>query len=495
MKKMNKIISISLVFGALFYISSCSSSKLDEYQFEPRVPNRYVVLDSLVAVDTVSIAETNWRNYFNDGQLTGLIEQGIKHNFDMSLALKDIEIAKLRAEQTKLEWLPTIGSTVAGAAYQFRSENYYSNPSSNWYENSGKEAPSSMHVQSVQNITDINFSWEIDIWGKFKNKEAQALAEYLETEEAKKAIQTELVAQIAESYYSLILLNAQLEVARTNYSLSENTYKILQLQFDAGEVTALAKQQTKSQMLTAKALIPTMKQQIGLQENRLNLLTGNFPTSLGISPEKLDEVTFADSLTTGVPLQLLKNRPDIKAAELTLQSKNASAGVTQKMMYPSLQIDLSGGVNSMLAKNWFNIPGSLFGGVVAGVSQPIFNKGKLKTNHKTALLERDKAEINLQRTVNNAIIEVTDALVILHTLEEQLEIAEEQVENSLLAVKQSNMLFENGFATYLEVINAQRSALENELNYNQLKLNKLVARIQLYKALGGGWVDYEDLND
>ena len=490
MKKINKLISQILTFICLVYLISCSTNTAN-YNFEPKFPKQYVVLDSLISEDSTNIAEVNWRNFFSDGQLTGLIEQGLKHNFDLMAALKDIEIAKLKAKQSKLEWLPELDATLGGMAYQFKSENYYSNPSTNWYENNGKEPPSSLYFHTIQNYTDIDFSWEIDIWGKFKDKKAEALAEYLETEEAKKAIQTELVVQVAEGYYNLILLNAQLGVAETNYKWSENTYKILQLQYEAGEVTALAKQQTKSQMLTSKALIPNLKQQIALQENRLNYLLGRFPTSLEISPEKLENYVFQDTLSAGVPLQLLKNRPDVKAAELNLQSKNAAAGVSQKMMNPSLTIDINGGVNSMLIKNWFDIPGSLMGGIIGGVSQPIFNKRKLKTQHEAALLERDKAEIKLQRTVNKAITEVTDALVVLKTLDDQLEIAQEQVETSLLAVRQSNMLFENGFATYLEVINAQRSALENELSYNKLRQSKLVARIQLYKALGGGWVDYE----
>lgn len=490
MKKKNKFGLITGLIICLIFVNSCVNSSKN-YHFEAKLPKQYVVLDSLLPKDSTNIAVTNWRNFFNDGQLTGLIEQGINHNFDMMTALKNIEIARLNAKQAKLNWLPEVDATLGGIAYQFRSENYYSNPSSNWYENNGKEPPKSMYNLSSQNHSDIDVSWEIDIWGKFKDQKAQALAEYLETEEAKKAIQTELVAEIAEGYYNLILLSAQLEVAETNYNLSENTLKILQLQYEAGEVTALATQQTKSQMLTAKALIPDLKQQIALQENQLNFLLGSFPTSLDISPAKLDNYVFQDTLSAGVPLQLLKNRPDVKAAELNLQSQNSNVGVNQKMMYPSLNIDLSGGLNTMLVKNWFDIPGSLFGSVVAGITQPVFNKRKLKTDYETALLERDKAEIELQRTVNNAITEVTDALVILNSLDEQLEIAKEQVETSTLAVSQSNMLFENGFATYLEVINAQRSALENELNYNKLRQSKLVARIRLYKALGGGWVDYQ----
>ena len=230
-----------------------------------------------------------------------------------------------------------------------------------------------------------------------------------------------------------------------------------------------------------------MKQQIALQENQINYLTGSFSQEIDISSKKLENYFYLDVLSEGVPLQLLQNRPDIRSAELELLSANSNVGLAQKQKYPSIKIDLGGGVNSMLPENWFNIPGALFGSVVGGITAPVFNKKKLRTNHEVAMVEREKTEINLQKTVHKAINEVTDALILIKTIDEQLEIAEEQVVNSSLAVRQSNLLFNSGFATYLEVINAQRSALENELNLNRIRKNKLAARVQLYKTLGGGW--------
>ena len=193
-------------------------------------------------------------------------------------------------------------------------------------------------------------------------------------------------------------------------------------------------------------------------------------------------------LAEGVPLQLLQNRPDIQSAELRIVVCQCQCRFfNTKQKYPSIKIDLGGGVNGMLPENWFNIPGALFGSVVGGITTPVFNKKKLRTNYKVAMIEREKTEINLQKTVHKAINEVTDALILIKTIDEQLEIAEEQVVNSSLAVRQSNLLFNSGCATYLEVINAQRSALENELNLNRIRKNKLAARVQLYKTLGGGW--------
>jgi outer membrane protein TolC len=239
-------------------------------------------------------------------------------------------------------------------------------------------------------------------------------------------------------------------------------------------------------MLVAKALIPSLKQQIAVQENAISLLTGQFPQDIE-RQAKLATVEYEETLSVGVPLYMVNYRPDVKAAELELKAKNAAVGVAQTNRYPELTIDLSGGVNSMLGKNWFDIPGSLFGSVIGKLAAPIFNNRKLKTDFEVAKLERNKAEINLQKTVYTAITEVTDALNNLSTIDEQIEIAEEQVSTSRLGVKQSNLLFNSGYATYIEVINAQKNMLDNELNLNKLKQNKLLSRVQLYKSLGGGW--------
>ncbi|TDS64208.1 efflux transporter outer membrane subunit [Myroides indicus] len=471
--------------GFLIFVSCVPQSKYSAPKFE--IPDSYRTQDSLkVSNDSTNIADIDWKSFFEDAQLLSLIEKGLEYNFDIQTALKNIEIADQKIRQTKLEWLPSLGMDMGNISYQYRSENYYGTPSSNYYKHKGSDAPAKMYVNSAQYISGLSLSWELDIWGKIKSKNIEALAQYLQTHEAKKAIQTELIAKIAEGYYNLLLLDAQMEVAETNYELTKNTLRIVELQRDAGQITSLAIQQTKNQMLVAKALIPSLKQQIAVQENAISLLTGQFPQDIE-RQAKLATVEYEETLSAGVPLYMVNYRPDVKAAELELKAKNAAVGVAQTNRYPELTIDLSGGVNSMLGKNWFNIPGSLFGSVIGKLAAPVFNKRKLKTDFEVAKLERNKAEINLQKTVYTAITEVTDALNNLSTIDEQIEIAEEQVSTSRLGVKQSNLLFNSGYATYIEVINAQKNMLDNELNLNKLKQNKLLSRVQLYKSLGGGW--------
>lgn len=474
----------AIALAALLFTSCAPQSNYKAAEFE--IPASYRFQSNVSLQDSVGISDISWKSFFSDESLTSLIEKGLEHNFDMLNAIKNIEIADQKLKQAKVAWLPSVSLDAANVAYQWRSDNYYGTPSSNYYKENGNESPSSMYVNSAQYITGLDLSWEIDIWGKIKSQSAQTLAAYLQTHEVKKAIQTELIAQIAEGYYNLLLLDAQMEVAQTNYELTENTLKIVQLQRDAGQITSLAIQQTRSQMLIAKALIPSLKQQIAVQENALSLLTGQLPAQID-RDTKLADVKYEESLSTGVPLYMVGSRPDVREAELELKIKNANVGVTQVSRYPSLTIDLSGGVNSMLSGNWFSIPGSLFGSLVGGLTQPIFKNRKLRTAYEVAKIERNQAEIDFQKTVYTAINDVTDALIVLESLNEQLDIAEEQVNTSRLGIKQSNLLFNSGYATYLEIINTQRVALESELNLNKLKQNKLLARVKLYKSLGGGW--------
>lgn len=437
--------------------------------------------------DTVNIADIPWSDFFTDSMLTMLIDSAIANNFDMRVALKNIEIANQSLRQSRAAFFPEMGSELAGTNHQWRSRDFYSSPSSGWYDREDRgTAPENLYMYQSQYFSSISVSWELDIWGKLRRQKEGALAEYLQTYEARKAIQTGLVAAIAEGYYNLLMLDAQLEVAERNLRLNDSTLQIVKLQRDAGEVSSLAIQQTESQMLVAASLIPQLEQEIAIQENALLALTGRMPDSVYRS-SALTDWRMQDTYDAGVPLQLLANRPDVREMELALRAANAEVGVAQAYRYPTLTIDASGGLNAMLPQNWFNIPGALFGGIISGVTQPIFSGRRLKTQHEIAKLERDKAEISFQQTVMDAVHEVTNALLMIDKLNEQHDIAEQRVATAQLGVKNANLLFKSGEATYLEVITAQGNALNSELDLVSIKQEQLNAKVTLYKALGGGW--------
>lgn len=471
----------------LFLIVGCLPQSNYSYEV-PEIETGFRTIDSITQTqvnDTTSLANIHWNDFFTDSNLIQLINQGLEYNFDMQQAIKNIEIADQYFKQKKLEWLPSINGTVAKANYEILSDKSFASPNSTFYD--GGDAPENMFVYKPQNITGLNLSWEIDVWGKIRSEKAISLYEYGKTNELKKAIQTKIIAEIAENYYNLLLLKAQLKVAQQNFELSQNTFKIVELQYNSANVTALAKSQVKSQMLIYKALIPELNEKITIQENALSFLVGSLPKNVANSDATLWSIELDSSYSYGVPLSLIDNRPDVQAKKLDLLKKNAEVGVAQVARYPQLKIDIDFGLNSALARNWLSIPGALFGNLIGGITQPIFNKRKLKTNFEVAKINREKAELEFQKTAYNAVREVTDALIHIRSLEEQFNIVEEQITTTELAIRQSSMLFNSGYATYLEVITAQEIALKSELQFNKIRHDLLLARVRLYRSLGGGW--------
>lgn len=487
-----KILYIALIS---FVFAACMpQSKYTPQQFEtpeefrivhvsPTLAEEELTGDSLVySIDSTRLA---WQHYFQDKQLVSLINEGLENNFDVRQALKRMERYHLQFKQSKLELLPEISANIANPNYQWRSKDFYSGASDKWYGDN--QAPNNLFLYRAQNISALNFSWEIDVWGKIRSQRDAELYTYLASVEAKNAIQTQLVADIASCYYNLLALYSQLEVAESNFDLAQRTLRMIELQYESGNTTALAKQQTKSQLLATKALIPKIKQEISEQENKLLFLTGKAPRDLELEGDTFDEVFQGVETNYSVPLSIVSYRTDVKQAEHNLWAANARVGVAQSNQYPKLSIDLEFGLNSLLPTNWFNIPGALFGSFIGNLTQPIFNKRKFKTQFEQAKLTREIKEIELQKTVYNAINEISNLLTLMNSLDEQIEIAEEQVTNSELTIFQSNLLFNSGYATYLEVINAQRVGLESEIHLNELKEKRLQLKVLLYKAFGGGW--------
>jgi NodT family efflux transporter outer membrane factor (OMF) lipoprotein len=447
------------------------------------IPTAFKVPDSVTRAADSAI--TDWAAFFQDSTLVTLLDSAIAHNFDLQDAMKHMAIADQYYKQAKAAYLPSINLNLLGITKEYRSKNYYSNPSSGWYDDRGKNPPKTLYLLQSQFTNSVDMQWELDIWGKIKRQKEEANAKYLETREAQKAVQTALISDVAQSYYLLQMLHEQLEIARTNLKLRSNTLKMIELQYKSGFVTALAVQQTKSQVLEASALIPQLEKEIGIQENGLRLLVG----SLTLPMPQDSELSAVDpgNEVTDLPLYAVLNRPDVRASEFELIAANAEVGVTQAYRFPNISIDISGGVNSMLPENWFNIPGSLFGGIVGGITQPLLHQRKLKTDYEVAKLARDQSEIAFQKTVYTAITEIRNARISIHKIQEQLVIAQQQVDLAQKAVHSAAMLFRAGFATYLEVITAQGHELDSELELASLRADLLTARVQLYRALGGGW--------
>ncbi len=431
---------------------------------------------NVTAADTTSIAEIKWRDFFKETDLVKLVDAALAKNNGLQIAEKNISIANLQFKQAKWGNVPQVN------AFADASSTRFSDNSLNGANIS--QALGQHHVEDFN--AGLNLSWEADIWGKIRNRKKAALAEYLQTAEAKKALQTSIVANVAKGFYDLLMLDAQLDIAKKTLILNDSTVFIVNLQYQSGQATLLAKQQTEAQRLVAAKLIPQLEQNIELQENALSVLSGTFPESKRRN-SKLGTIPVKGDLSAGIPAQLLGKRPDVKAAQLALEAANAKVGIAKASLYPSLNITAAGGVNSFESSNWFNLPASLFGTVAGGLAAPLLNGKALRTQYQVAKERRDQAAIEFRQTVMVAVAEVSDALIQIDKQEKQYQILNERTETLKKAVTNANLLFKNGMVTYLEVIVAQGNLLQAELELATIQKDRLTSNVELYRALGGGW--------
>ena len=459
---------------ALVLLSACNVSKNVETP-KPALPDTF--RNAQATKDTSTIADVQWKNFFTDPTLQGLIDSAIARNYDMLIAVKNIESSQLLFKQVKWNNVPQVDLNVTANTTR---------PSDNSLDglSLSQDNISTKHIEDYS--ANLSLSWEADIWGKIRNQSKAALAAYLQTVEAKKAIQTNIVASVSQGYYNLLMLDAQLNIAQSNVRLNDSTLRIIRLQYDAGQVTLLAVQQAQAQQQTAAELVPQFEQNIATQENALRILTGELPGSIIVSTT-LDKMELPQDLSTGIPSDMISRRPDVKTAELALVAANANVGINKAEMYPALRITASGGVNSFMANNWFNIPASLFGIVGGSITQPLFEHKYLKTQYQVAQVERDKTVLQFRQSVLNAVGEVSDALVKIEKLKSQQEIAAQRVNTLNQATANANLLFKNGLANYLEVITAQSNVLQSQLELATIKRDELSAVSELYQSLGGGW--------
>ncbi|QES90687.1 efflux transporter outer membrane subunit [Rhizosphaericola mali] len=469
----NKIILGISIVAALF-ATACKTGKLPPSEAAP-VEDAYF-RNIKTTADTGNIADLEWRQYFSDTTLQNLIAKGIANNYDMQLALKKISASQATLNQAKLLQLPTLSFGVTSQS---------STPSKNSLN--GISLSSFLGQKHIEDYNAaFNLGWEADIWGKLRLKKDVALAQYLQSFEAQKVIQTQIVASIAEGYYNLLMLDAQLKITQSNLALTDTTLNITQLQWTAGLATNLAVQQATAQKQSVSVLIPQLQQNIALQENALSILIGEMPKNI-LRNRQLADISIPTSLNAGVPADLVSRRPDVRSQELNLRITNAQIGIAQAEMYPSLTISANGGLNSFKASNWFEMPASLFGNVLGGLTQPLFQRGTLKTNLKLAQNQREQSVLEFRQSVLNAVGEVSDALVQMDHLKDQSKITSEQLATLQSAIHNAQLLFKSGLANYLEVITAQGNALQAELNLASIKRQQLNASVALYRSLGGGW--------
>lgn len=416
-----------------------------------------------------------WKSYYKDPMLVGLIEKALVKNNEVLIAMKSMEQLDLTYKQAKLSLLPTLDFD-AGASRSYQSKNSL---------NGSLSAQFTSKDYLDDYSANLRLSWEADIWGKAAMQKRDAKAGYFAQKENLSALKTRIIVQVAQSYYNLLGLDEQLKIAQKNIDLSNSTLSMMQMQYNSGLISSLALYQTEAQKKTAELLVPLAEANIAVQENALQILCGEYPDSITRSGN-LDVAELNVVLPSGVPASLLSRRPDVKAAEYAVMSANAKTGLAKATMYPTLSLSPSIGINSFEFDTWFNFPGSVTKTIAANLVQPIFKKRQLRTAYEIAVLEQEKAVVQFKQSFITAVGEVSNAMSQLKNADKRMELATDKSVSLDKATNDANLLYKSGMATYLEVIVAQNSALQNDLDVVAIKLEKLNAAINLYRSLGGG---------
>lgn len=418
-------------------------------------------------MDTLTMATIAWRDFFSDPILQSYIEEGLQNNLDIRTALTRIDAAQAWMRQGKAGYLPSISADASASHFEFS-------------DNGQARGAGSINVFEL----GAGLSWEADIWGKIRSTRRAYQARYLQSQAAHQAVKTRLIAGIATFYYDLLAIDAQMDITQATIENRKRSLTTAIALKNAGNETEAGVKQTEAQLYTAQAIFIDLQKQARIYESALSLLLGSQPRPL--ARNTFDDQIVDTVLLTGIPLQLLGNRPDILAAEYNLINAFELTNVARSNFYPSLTLSASAGLQSLELQNLFSL-NSLFANVVGGLAQPILNGRRIRTQYEVAQAEQEQARLQYLQTFLTATAEVSDALYSFDATTRKIEVKQKEYEAYNDAVRYSEALVNNGLANYLQVLIARERSLASSLTLAENKATRLKYLVQLYEALGGGW--------
>lgn len=426
-----------------------------------------------------------FKNIFSDARLNNFIATALKDNTNLNIALQRIEMAHARLAQRKGAFLPSVNGVVSGAADKYGDYtlngvgNFDTNLSPNI--NKDQKIPVSPTTDLFVGLTS---TWEIDLWGKLRHLKKAAQAELLATEKGKQLLITSLVATLAEGYYTLLGLDAELKIVRKNIELQQKAVEIVEAQKVGGRANELAVQQFRAQLLNTRGIEFRIMQQRVQVENELNAIAGSYPKHIDRDTSLPESVAVA--IETGLPASLLSARPDVQQAEYELQMMKENVQAARAAFLPSLTLNPYVAFNAFTPALLFK-GGSLAYGVAGGLTAPLFQQRQLKAQFVMANAASKESVYNYQQKLLNAYSEVVTNINAVDNSKQAHTLKLQEVQELYAAVSSARELYLTGYATYLEVITAQKNVLEAELALNEQKKNIYISLIQLYRSLGGGW--------
>jgi NodT family efflux transporter outer membrane factor (OMF) lipoprotein len=432
--------------------------------------------------DSTNSAQIKWNDFFVDKNLVSLIDSALKNNIDLLITLQDIEIARNNVRVKKGMILPTVN---AGAGLGIEKVGLYTSQGAG--DASAEITPGKIVPENLKDYKlGLNANWEVDIWKKLRNAKKGAVAKYLSSIEGKNFVISNLVAEISNAYYELLSLDNQLDIIRETIQLQKNALEIVKVQKQASVVTELAVKKFEAEVLNSQSMEYQILQQIKETENEINFLVGRFPQSVNRNKSSF-ATQIPISIQEGIPSQLLKNRPDIRQAELELYAAKCDVKMAQAEFYPSLNISGSLGYNAFKASYLFTSPQSLMYSLAGELIAPLVNRSAIKAEFNNAKAMQIQAMYDYQKSILTGFTEVSNQLSNINNLEQQFNLKNKEVEAHLKSIEISNDLFKSAKADYFEVLMTQRDALASRLELMELRKQQLNATTNLYKALGGGW--------
>ncbi len=452
-----------MMISAAALLSSCGI--YNKYE-RPEVNTTGIVRDVTSATDTLAVSDTTsfgnlpWRSVFTDPQLQAIIEKGLANNPDLLNAALNVKMVEAQLTAAKLAFVPSFTFSPQGTI-------------SSWDGNKATKTYS----------LPINASWSIDLFGNLLNQKRSAQMALLATKDYQLVVKTNLIANIANMYYTLMMLDKQLEIVDNMTGLTKDTWEMMKLQKELGNTKETSVQSAEANYYSVLAQAADLKRQIRETENSLSLLIGQQAQTIGRG--KLDNQSLPSEFSTGIGIQMLNNRPDVHYAEMTLAQCFYDVQTARSKFYPNITISASGAFTNSSGAGIVN-PGKWLLSAVGSLVQPIFMNGQLVAGLKVAKAQQEQAYNTWQNAVLAAGSEVSNALVLYNSSDEKSKLEQKQIESLSKNVEYTKDLFAMGNSTYLEVISAQQSLLNAELSKVQDDFYKMQAVVNLYYALGGG---------
>lgn len=438
-------------------LSSCGI--YTKYQPADTVPEN-LYGDSISVNDTTSFGNIHWKEVFTDPCLQNLIEQALESNTDYQSAQLRIEEAEATLLASKLAYLPSFALAPQGTISSFDQQ----------------KATKSYQIP-------ITASWEIDIFGRLRNAKRQAKALYAQSIDYKQAVCTQLIASVANTYYTLLMLDEQLALSQEMEQTWKETVASARALMNAGQYNEAGVSQMEATYYSIQTTILDLKEQINQTENSLSMLLAETPRTH--TRGKLSEQQFPEDFSTGIPLQMLSNRPDVRSAERSLESAFYNTNIARSAFYPSITLSGSAGWTNSAGSLIVN-PGKLLASAIGSLTMPLFNRGQNIAQLRIAKAQQEEASLSFQQALLNAGNEVNNALTAYQTSKDKTVLYEKQVAALQTAFKSTSLLMEHGTTNYLEVLTAHQSLLNARLSQVANQVTEIQSMISLYQALGGG---------